>query len=224
MTSHHRPNEAALAEDRSSALELLNVSRETLERFDTFVSMLLKWQTIKNLVAPSTLSSIWTRHILDSAQIFPLFPDAKIWVDMGSGAGFPGIVLAILSANRPQAEIHLIESNARKASFLREVTRTLNLPAIIHNQRVEAAAPFLPAACDCVTARALAPLHDLLTFQHRFLKFSCPSAFLKGQDIEEELTFAAKYWNIELDLVPSVTNSDGQIVLIRRATPKAKDQ
>lgn len=215
---------AEFEKDRIEALSLFPVSRETLARLDAFVAKLLRWQTIKNLVAPSTLSTIWTRHILDSAQIFPLFPNARIWVDMGAGAGFPGIVLAILSADRPGAHIHLIESNGRKASFLREVARELALPVTVHNERIEAVRKHLPEICDCVTARALAPLDDLLAFQHRHLKIHSPSAFLKGQDIEDELTFAAKYWNMELEFVPSVTNPDGQIVLIRRATPQTEDQ
>ncbi len=209
--------------DRAEALRLFPVSRETLARLDTYVAMLLRWQTIKNLVAPSTLSTIWTRHVVDSSQIFPLFPDARIWVDMGSGAGFPGLVIAILSMDLPGSHIHLIESNGRKASFLREVTRELALPVTVHNERIEAAGEHLPKTCDCVTARALAPLDELLTFQHHHLKIHSPSAFLKGQDIEEELTLAAKYWNIDLELVPSITNPDGQIVLVRQARLKGKD-
>ena len=206
--------------DRTEALRLFPVSRETLARLDTFVAMLLRWQTIKNLVAPSTLSTIWTRHILDSAQIFPLFPDARIWVDMGSGAGFPGLVIAILSMDHPGSHIHLIESNGRKASFLREVARELALPVTVHNERIEVVRKNLPKTCDCVTARALAPLNELLTFQHRYLEIHNPSAFLKGQDIEEELTLAAKYWNIDLELVPSITNPDGQIVRVHHAELK----
>ena len=216
-------NIAEFEKDRAETLRLLPVSRETVARLDTFVALLLRWQTIKNLVAPSTLSTVWTRHILDSAQIFPLFPDARVWIDMGSGAGFPGIVIAILSASVPGAHIHLIESNGRKASFLREVARELVLPVTVHNERVETARAHLPDICDCVTARALAPLTDLLTLQHHHLKIHSPSAFLKGQDIEEELTLAAKYWNIDLELVPSITNPDGQIVLVRQARLKGKD-
>lgn len=209
--------------DRAEALRLLPVSRETLARLDTFVAMLRRWQTIKNLIAPSTLSSIWTRHILDSAQIFPLFPDARIWVDMGSGAGFPGLVIAILAIDIPGSHVNLIESNGRKASFLREVARELALPVTVHNERIEATRKNLPETCDCVTARALAPLNELLTFQHRHLEINSPSAFLKGQDIEDELTLAAKYWNIDLELVPSITNIDGQIILIRHAALKDRN-
>ena len=216
-------NITELEKDRAEALRLFPVSRETVARLDTYVAMLLRWQTIKNLVAPSTLSTIWTRHIVDSAQIFPLFPDARVWIDMGSGAGFPGLVIAILSTDLPGAHIHLIESNGRKVSFLREVARELALPVTVHHERIEMARPLLPEICDCVTARALAPLIDLLTFQHQHLKIHSPSAFLKGQDIEEELTLAAKCWNIDLELVPSITNPDGQIVLVRQARWTGKD-
>ncbi|MFM8701854.1 MAG: 16S rRNA (guanine(527)-N(7))-methyltransferase RsmG [Hyphomicrobiales bacterium] len=220
MKSPASLNITTFEKDRAEALKRFPVSRETLARLDTFVDMLLRWQTIKNLVAPSTLSTIWTRHILDSAQIFPLFPDARIWVDMGSGAGFPGIVIAILSVDHPDAHIHLIESNGRKASFLREVARELFLPVTVHNERIEAVRTHLPDICHCVTARALAPLDQLLTFQHHHLEIHSPSVFLKGQDIEEELTLAAKYWNIDLELVPSITNPDGQIISVHHAELK----
>lgn len=213
----------ALLADRARALAIHPVSRETLERLDAYVELLLKWQPIKNLVGPSTLPVIWSRHILDSLQILDLVPDAMIWVDLGSGAGFPGLVIACVLTSRPETCVHLVESNGRKAAFLREVIRTLNLSAQVHNCRIEDVASALPENIDCVTARALAPLVDLLEMQAEISKKPCKSIYLKGQDIDEELTQAAKYWSMEYQIFPSVTDPDGHVLLvqkiIRRSAP-----
>lgn len=204
----------ALERDREKALKLHPVSRETLAKLDTYVALLLKWQPIKNLVGPSTLPVIWSRHVLDSLQILDILPSGKIWVDLGSGAGFPGLVIACVLASVPEACVHLVESNGRKAAFLREVIRTLNLPAEVHNCRIEDVKNALPEEIDCVTARALAPLADLLEMQAKISKKPCKSIYLKGQDLDEELTQAAKYWNIEYRIFPSVTDPDGRLLLV----------
>ena len=204
----------ALERDREKALKLHPVSRETLAKLDTYVALLLKWQPIKNLVGPSTLPVIWSRHVLDSLQILDILPDGKIWVDLGSGAGFPGLVIACVLASVPEACVHLVESNGRKAAFLREVIRTLNLPAEVHNCRIEDVKNALPEEIDCVTARALAPLADLLEMQAKISKKPCKSIYLKGQDLDEELTQAAKYWNIKYRIFPSVTDPDGRLLLV----------
>ncbi len=128
----------ALARDRAQAAALVeNVSRETWERLEQFVELLLKWQNSTNLVASSTLPQVWTRHIADSLQLLALAPDARTWIDLGAGAGFPGLVIACALAKIPGAEVHLVESNQKKASFLREAARILSLPAIVHAQRIE---------------------------------------------------------------------------------------
>jgi len=207
----------ALLSDRESALAQYPVSRETLQKLDAYVALLLKWQPIKNLVGPSTLPTIWSRHVLDSLQILDILPNSKNWVDLGSGAGFPGLVIACVLATSPQTCVHLVESNGRKAAFLREVIRALNLPAKVHNCRIEDVANELPDEIDCVTARALAPLADLLDMQAKISKKPCKSIYLKGQDIDEELTRAAKYWSIEYQIFPSITDPDGHVLLVQNA-------
>src|SRR5215468_5881692 len=129
--------DSELQADRARALELTPVSRETLARLDEFVSTLLKWQRTTNLIAPATIGHLWTRHVADSLQLLPLAPDARIWIDLGSGAGFPGLVLACALAETTGAQVHLIESNGKKAGFLREATRQLRLPALVHATRIE---------------------------------------------------------------------------------------
>jgi 16S rRNA (guanine527-N7)-methyltransferase len=203
--------------DRARALALVTVSRETLARLDAFVTLLLKWQSTTNLVARSTLDTIWTRHIADSLQLLALAPDARVWVDLGSGGGFPGLVLACGLADIPGARVHLVESNAKKAAFLREAARALGLPALVHAARIEDFIHRLNESVDIVTARALAPLADLLGYAEPFVKKGAQGLFPKGQDVEVELTEASKYWRIDVTLAPSVTSADARIVMIRRA-------
>lgn len=202
---------------RQVTLERLSVSRETAAQLDTYVSLLTRWQPIKNLVAPSTLDAIWPRHILDSGQLVRLFPDAKVWVDLGSGAGFPGMVIAILFMGQPGRQVHLVESNQRKVAFLREVARVTGAPVVIHAGRIEDVVPALPAPVDLVTARALAPLVDLLDLASPLLKNGVQAAFLKGQDVEGELTEAAKSWRIEANLIPSLSDKTARIVHVSSA-------
>ncbi len=214
--------DAALALDREQALRLVPVSRETRAKLELYVGLLVRWQKIKNLIGPQTLPVIWTRHIADSAQVAAFVPEtARIFVDIGSGAGFPGLVLAVMLSDRPGFQAHLIESNGRKAAFLREVARALALPVSIHDVRVEDARPRLPEVIDVLTARALAPLSDLLVMQQKLTQNPCRMLFLKGQDIDAELTEAAKYWNIESRIAPSLTDPTGRILIVERATPKA---
>jgi 16S rRNA (guanine527-N7)-methyltransferase len=126
-----------LVADRTAALAQMAVSRETVAKLDAYVDLLQRWQKIKNLVAPSTLDQIWTRHIADSAQLLPLIGGARTIVDLGSGAGFPGLVIAIAHADQNDFQVHLVESNTRKASFLREVARVTGAPVTVHAVRIE---------------------------------------------------------------------------------------
>ena len=214
--------ETALALDREKALRLMSVSRETEAKLELYVGLLQRWQKIKNLVGPQTLPVIWTRHMADSAQLAAFVPDtARVLVDIGSGAGFPGLVLAVLFANRPGFQAHLIESNGRKAAFLREVARTLALPVSVHDVRIEDARAHLPEQIDVLTARALAPLSDLLTMRQKLTQNPCRMLFLKGQDVDAELTGAAKCWNIDSQIAASLTDPSGRILIVERATPKA---
>jgi 16S rRNA (guanine527-N7)-methyltransferase len=206
--------------DRLAALRITPVSRETKDRLDRFVRLLLAWQPKINLVAPSTISRLWMRHIADSLQLLPLASNALTWVDLGSGGGFPGLVLACALADQPGAVIHLIESNARRAAFLREVTRTLSIPAIVHCERIEDFIARESVAPDVITARALAPLPKLAGLIWPLLKKGARALLLKGQDVEAELTEATKYWNMMVDLVPSKTSREGRILIVRGLEPR----
>ncbi len=183
-----------LSRDRAEALRLIPVSRETTERLDRFVALLLEWQARINLIAPSTVPQIWTRHIADSLQLLEVIPGAKVWVDFGSGGGFPAIPIACALAETPGAQVHLIESNGKKAAFLREAIRLLHLPAQVHNERVENFGESWQAPADVVTARALAPLKTLCDQAFPLISRGATGLFLKGQDVDAELTEAAKYW------------------------------
>jgi 16S rRNA (guanine527-N7)-methyltransferase len=214
--------QADLAADRARALELTPVSRETTARLDRFVEVLLEWQQRMNLIAPSTEPILWTRHIADSLQLLALASDAKRWVDLGSGAGFPGLVLACALANTPGAEVHLVESKLKKATFLREAAQATGAPAIVHAERIEDFVKHAPHQIDIVTARALAPLPDLLDTAYPLLKRGGVGLFPKGQDVDAELTEAAKCWNIQTRLATSRTDQRSRIVIVEKAEPKLK--
>src|SRR4051812_39741691 len=146
---------------RPAVADEQKVSREALHKLDILVDELERWQTIKNLVGPSTLSEVWPRHIADSLQLLAIEPQALRWADLGSGAGFPGLVLAIALAERAGAHVHLVESNSRKCAFLRPVARLAGAAATIHEARIEAVVSGLAGAVEIVTARAVAPLARL---------------------------------------------------------------
>ena len=201
-----------VASDKAAALALTPVSRETELRLDRFIDLLGQWQSKTNLVAPSTLPHLWTRHIADSLQLLNLAPTAKIWVDLGSGGGFPGVVLACALAETPGATIHLVERNAKKAAFLREAIRVTASPGIVHLADIGDIGDRLGARIDCVTARALAPLHQLIAFAEPLTKKGAKALFLKGQDVDVELTEATKYWTILPRLHSSRTGGGGWIV------------
>jgi 16S rRNA (guanine527-N7)-methyltransferase len=211
-----------LAADRAEALALTNVSRETLDRLDRFVATLLTWQQRTNLIAPSTEPTIWTRHVADSLQLIPLAPEARTWVDLGSGGGFPGLVIACALADKPGARVHLVESNTKKAAFLREAARAAGAPAEVHAVRIEDFVKNFTAPVDVVTARALAPLADLLAAAYPLLKTGALGLFPKGQDVGSELTQAAKCWTIQSTLVQSLTDPKGRIVRITGIDDKAQ--
>jgi 16S rRNA (guanine527-N7)-methyltransferase len=217
MPARRPRNPAALdlTEDRTHALALNPVSRETAQRLDRFVELLLKWQRVSNLIADSSVPHLWTRHIADSLQLLTLAPSARSWVDLGSGAGFPGLVLGCALAGTPDAHVHLIESNAKKAAFLREAARDTRAAATVHHGRAEDLIPAWPDPVDVVTARALAPLSVLAGLAAPMVKRGAKALFPKGQDVEAELTEATKCWNIEAVILSSRTDSRGRIVEIR---------
>jgi 16S rRNA (guanine527-N7)-methyltransferase len=211
-----------LAADRSRALALTPVSRETLDRLDRFVAVLLEWQQRMNLIASSTEPKLWTRHIADSLQLLALAPQARIWVDLGTGAGFPGVVLACALADSQGTRMHLVERSTKKAAFLREAVHATGAPAEVHAVRLEDFVENLAAPVDVVTARALAPLAGLLAGTYPLLKTGTLGLFPKGQDVDAELTEAAKCWSIQSSLAPSLTDPRAKIVCVTGIWPKAQ--
>ncbi len=185
------------------------VSRETLARLEAYAALLAKWQRRINLVSAASMDDLWRRHMLDSAQLFPYLPEsfARL-VDLGSGAGFPGLVLAILGAGG----VELIESDGRKCAFLAEAARVTETAVTIHNARIEALAA---APADVITARALAPLTKLLASAEPFLTCGSVCLFLKGAGVDEELTSAAKEWNMRASRHPSTTDPRGVVLHIQ---------
>jgi 16S rRNA (guanine527-N7)-methyltransferase len=204
-----------VSEDRERALRFTPVSPAALARLDKFAALLVDWQRRINLVAPSTLPQLWTRHIADSLQLLRHAPDARVWIDLGSGGGFPGLPIACVLADTAGARVHLVESNGKKAAFLREAVRITGAPATVHAERIEKFGDSFEGKADVVTARALAPLTLLCEQVQPFIAQGAIGLFLKGQDVEAELTGAAKYWNVEADLEPSVTSRDGQVMIVR---------
>jgi 16S rRNA (guanine527-N7)-methyltransferase len=212
----------SLDDDRAQALALTPVSRETSQRLDRFVDLLLTWQRKTNLISPSTIPHVWTRHIADSLQLLDVVPNARTFVDLGSGGGFPGIVIACALADVPGTAVHLVESNNKKAAFLREAARVTGTPVTVHGERIEAFVHSFAGPLDAITARALAPLKTLLDQSVNMVGQGATGVFPKGQDVEAELTEASKYWNIGVNLVPSRTDPKGRIVVVRslqRRTP-----
>ncbi len=194
-----------------------HVSRETLERLDTIAALLVKWQRTINLVAPASIPVLWQRHVADSLQLLDYAPpDVMRWVDLGSGGGFPGLVVAAARAGG-DFRMHLVESDQRKAAFLREAARQADLPVTVHAARIEIAAPQLAAGTGVVSARALAPLPLLLDLAAPFLDSGALGLFLKGRDAERELTEARKGWTLDCALHPSLTDPDGRVVVVKSA-------
>lgn len=183
-----------------------DVSRETLARLESYAAVLATWNKRINLVSASTMTDLWRRHMLDCAQLYRYIPkEARILVDFGSGAGFPGLVLAILGV----PDVHLVESNQRKCAFLREAARVTQTRVTIHCARAEALTPW---PVDIVTARALSSLPLLLKYAQPFLTPKTICLFPKGRDVEAELIETQKTWNITFEMLYSVTDTQGTIL------------
>lgn len=192
-----------------AACAALAVSRETGERLATYLELLGRWQRRINLVAASTLADPWRRHILDSGQLARLAPPgARVWADLGSGAGLPGLVLAILGV----PEMHLVESDQRKAAFLREAARVTGAAVTVHATRIESA--ILPAL-NVVTARALAPLDRLLPLAAPHLGKDVTAIFPKGRQAQHELTKARAHWHMTAGIVPSLSDPQASILVLQ---------
>ena len=199
---------------------ILPVSRETEERLTALVRLVEKWQKAENLVASATLKDIWTRHVADSAQLVPLFPEVRHWLDLGSGGGFPGLVVALLVADRPEARVHLVESNTRKCAFLRAAIRETGAPAEVHQGRIADVLSDWTHPTELITARALASLGDLIRMTEPLLEAGCRAAFLKGVDYRAEIAEASQSYDLDLVIHPSRVSEGSVILEVRRAVAK----
>jgi 16S rRNA (guanine527-N7)-methyltransferase len=179
---------------------------------EAFRAALADWNTRMNLVGPSALAEFWLRHAYDSAQLLKLEPEALRWADLGAGAGFPGLVLAILLKGRPGATVHLVESMAKRCRFLEEIVASLALPAMVHHARAED----LDISVDVVAARACAPLSRLFRYAQPYLRRGAIGLFMKGQDVVAELEAATTSWKFEAELIDSLSHTDGRIVRMRK--------
>jgi 16S rRNA (guanine527-N7)-methyltransferase len=212
--------QGALAADKARALALTPVSRETEALLDRFVETLLLATEHQNLIGPSTIPTVWTRHVADSLQLLDLAPDAKTWADFGTGAGFPGIPIACALKDRPGAMIHLVESVGKKAAFLRDAVAATGVPAQVHHMRAEDFPASHGDSVDVVTARAVSPLKVLFELAFPLITSGAVGLFPKGQDVDAELTEAARYWIIEAKKAPSKTSPEGAIVIVTGLTPR----
>jgi 16S rRNA (guanine527-N7)-methyltransferase len=213
MSAAPAPREQPTAPFGAAAFQAATgASPAAMAALETFRARLAEWHEQMNLVGPSALAEFWLRHALDSAQLLDLAPGALRWVDIGSGAGFPGIVLAILLKDRPGGLVHLVESVTKRCRFLEAVVGELKLPAKVHNARAEA----LRLRADVVAARACAPLVRLFGYARPYLERGAVGLFLKGQDVASELEAATISWRFRADLIESRSHTEGRIVRVER--------
>ena len=207
-------------DDRTAALELCPALSGVVEELEIYERLLRQWQAKINLVSDQTLPRLWTRHFADSAQLLQLVPDRARWADLGSGAGFPGMILALLLKNRPGAVVHLIESDQRKAAFLRSVSRETGAAAQVHLVRIDRALPPLLDEIDAISARALAPLPQLVDWSREHLLKNALGVFLKGEDWADELTAAGQTDIFQYNCFESRTNPAARVIIVSKAAPK----
>jgi 16S rRNA (guanine527-N7)-methyltransferase len=206
-----------------SFAEAFKVPRETIHRLSRYAELLADWQKRQNLVSAGTLPHLWDRHFADSAQLVALAPEARLWLDLGSGAGFPGLVVAILKARDPAFRMHLVEATAKKCDFLAAVAKATEAPVEIHAMRIE------ELACrahnlepDVISARALAPLPQLLDLAAPSFRPRTRGLFLKGRDAMREVTAAEKRWTFARRMHPSLTAPQSSILEIGDLAPRQK--
>jgi 16S rRNA (guanine527-N7)-methyltransferase len=191
-------------------LHVVGAAGAQLDDLEAFRLMLARANAQMNLVGDSTLEDFWRRHFLDSAQLLWFSPGARRWADLGSGAGLPGVIIAILLKGRPGAKVHLVESMGKRCRFLASVVEALNLPAEIHNVRAES----LKLTVEVVTARACAPLSKLLSFAEPYLARGARGLFLKGKDVEAEVAEARTLWRFDAELLSSLSDPRGRVLSI----------
>ena len=205
----------APAEPRAAFLAAIPVSRETEARLAVLVDLLARWRKATNLIAESTFPTVWTRHIADSAQLLALSGGAKRWLDMGSGAGFPGLVVAIQLADAPGAVVHCVDSDQRRCAFLREAARATGAPAVVHPARVEDLGPDATGSVDCVTARAFAPLLKTLEFAKPWLVGGAVGLFPRGRSAIKDLENAPLPLHDAIEVIRSVVDAEAAILRVR---------
>ena len=202
--------------ERDAFIERFRVGADIVKRLDIYANLLQKWQKSINLVGPTTLTSVWKRHFWDSAQLVPLAAGRNVWLDFGSGAGFPGLVAAIFLSEQEGGTVHLVESDQRKCAFLREVSRETGAGAKIHNCRIEKSVILQDPPIEIVSARALTSMKNLFGYAQEYIDSGAIGLFPKGQDVALELTQAAIPSNISVELAPSETDVSGRIVILKR--------
>jgi 16S rRNA (guanine527-N7)-methyltransferase len=201
--------------------EAFKVPRETIHRLTRYADLLAHWQKSTNLVAASTLPGLWSRHFADSAQLLTLAQNPRLWLDLGSGAGFPGLIIAILEAGRPDFRMHLVESNRKKCAFLAEVARETEAPVDIHAMRIEDLAQSdHRLEPDVVSARALAPLPRLFELSAPFFAPRTRGLFLKGEEAESEIRAGREQWEFTPRLHPSLTSAKSHIIEVAGLKPR----
>ncbi len=201
--------------DAKQFASAFSVSRETLGALETYIALLRAWQKHTNLIGEKTLDHIWQRHVADSAQLVALAPNATSWLDLGSGAGFPGMVIAIIRANQPEFCMHLVESNARKCAFLAEAARETGVAVQIVNRRIESVSPSsIVPQTDIVSSRALAPLPELLSLAAPHLTQGARGLFPKGRDADAEIRAARTRYAFDCTIHPSRIEADSYILEI----------
>ena len=206
-----------IANDRAQVIKRLSLSKQVVEKFDRYVELLEAEQVKMNLIGASTLPAVWTRHILDSAQLFQmLLPSDHIIVDLGSGAGFPALVLAAMDTEK-KYDFHLTESEGKKSDFLKKVIEVCDLKAIVHNERIE---QMEKISADVITARALAPLDKLIKYALPFCEKKTRCLFMKGAKAEDELTTALKKYQCRVEKIQSISSDEGTILLLSEVRKK----
>lgn len=212
-----------MTREREDLIARLALRSSDLDRLKLYEELVRRWSHVKNLVSHQALQDLWLRHLLDSVQVQRAAPDANVWADLGSGGGFPGIVTAILLADRPEALVHLVESDNRKCAFLRAVSRETGIRTQVHHGRIEAVVPTL-GAIEAVSARALAEMDQLVFWAESLLAEGVIGVFPKGKNVRNELTRLSTDSRFKVELRPSVSDPDGVLVLIRRASPLGENQ
>ena len=203
-----------ITSDEMSAKLVFHVKHEAINDLQKFYDFLATQNQVMNLVGPATLPDYWSRHVLDSAQLLDRRPDARVWADLGAGAGFPGVVLSILlkHSDGPAPHVYLVESLAKRCRFLQTVVNDLDLPATVINDRAEN----VRLKVDVVTARAVAPMTKLLGFAEGFIHKGADAWFLKGENVESELADAGKVWSFDVEQYESISDPRGRVIHVRR--------